>query len=192
MQSSYVRIPTAVQANLHWLKMNSSDSSEDENFDPEEIISRDFEAEKKLIVSNLLPNKSRASYELAYARFLKWKDENSAKTVNEDVLIVYFEELSKKWKPTTLWSHWSKLRTTLNLRHNVNINHFQHLKSFMKNNSKGYKAKKSLVLTWSQAKEFLKSDDNIYLALKVLSEYHLLLIRLLQYSSIYYIYVFFL
>lgn len=50
-------------------KMYSSDSSEDENFDPDQILARNFESEKQKIVDNLLPRKSRAQY--AYATFLK-------------------------------------------------------------------------------------------------------------------------
>ena len=50
---------------------DSSDSSDDENFDPEKIIEREFEAGMHMIVKNLLPIKSRAQYETAYANFLK-------------------------------------------------------------------------------------------------------------------------
>ena len=114
--------------------MDFSDSSGDDNLEEqeiEEIEKRDFEAEKKQIINNLLPNKSRSQYELAYANLLKWTHENKAK-INEDTLIVYFKELSSRWKASTLWSHWSKLRATLSLRHNININDFILLKAFLK------------------------------------------------------------
>ena len=111
--------------------MDSTDSSsDDENFNPDEIIEgRDFEAEKNMIVKNLLPKKSKVQYETAYATFLKWKDENKA-PINEDVLLVYFKELSNKWKPSTLWSHCSKLRAMLIIRHGININNYNFLKIF--------------------------------------------------------------
>lgn len=80
-------------------------SSDDESFDAQlindQIIKRDFESEKTVIVSNLLPQKFRATYELTYAKFLKWRHDNNAK-VNEDVMMVYFKELSDKWKSPTL------------------------------------------------------------------------------------------
>lgn len=153
----------------------SSDSSDDEDFNPDsiddQIIERDFESEKQAIISNLLPQKSRATYELAYTKFLKWRHDNNA-ILNEDVLLVYFKELSDTWKPPTLWSIWSKLRATLSLRDNININHYNLLKTFLKNTSKGYKPKKSKVLTWAQLKQFLNtSDDHIYLAIKVIFKY---------------------
>ena len=126
--------------------MDSSDSSEDENFDPEEIINvRDFEAEKDMIVKNLLPDKSRANYELAYGHFLKWKTDNKAQ-IDENSLIVYFKELTSKWKPTN----------------------FDLLKSFLKNFCKGYKPKKAPTLNWTQINKFLAASDEIYLALKYL------------------------
>ena len=75
--------------------MDSSNSSDNENFDPETIIERDFEAEMHMIVMNLLPIKSRAQYETTYANFLKYIHDNKA-PINETVLVVYFKELSKK------------------------------------------------------------------------------------------------
>ena len=146
---------------------DSSNSSDDENFDPNTIIERNFEAEMHLIVKNLLPNKSRAQYETAYAKLLKYIHDNKA-PINENVLVVYFKELSIKWKPSTCWSHWSKLRATLSLRHNININEYHLLKSLLKDHAKGYKAKKSLTLSWTQIRNFLQnSDDYLYLATKV-------------------------
>lgn len=165
--------------------MDSSESSEDENFDTEEIEARNFEEEKKQIISNLLPKKSRAQYELAYASFLKWKSENKADVIDESVMIVYFKELSKKFKPSSLWSIWSKLRTTLSLRHAININDYHLLKSFMKNESKGYKPKKANILSWAQVKQFLTiSDDNIYLATKVCIEIYNIIIYKFTYLQI--------
>ena len=79
---------------------DSDSSSEDENFDAEAVISRDFELEKQQIMRNLLPNRSRAAYELAYSKFLLWKDKNKASRIDENMLIVYFSELIQKFKPS--------------------------------------------------------------------------------------------
>ncbi|CAD6241452.1 GSCOCG00012621001-RA-CDS, partial [Cotesia congregata] len=60
------------------------------------------------------------------------------------------------------------LRTTINLRHAVDINSYHNLKSFLKNLAKGYQPKKAQVLTLSQINDFLNNfDDLIYLAKKV-------------------------
>lgn len=110
--------------------MDSSESSNDDSIDPEKEVARDFKAEKELILNNLLPRNSRAQYEMAYAAFLKWKDLNKADKIDEYMLLVYFKELSMKWKPSTLWSIWSKLRATIGLRHKINISYFNLFKSF--------------------------------------------------------------
>ena len=149
------------------MDFDSSDSDVDE-----ELIIRDFEEEGRLIINKLLPAKSCVKYENTYNSFMKWKTEQNAKSFEENVLIVYFEELSKKLKPSTLWGQWSMLRTTLNLRHGININKYENLKTLLKNKNKGFKAKKSSVLTWDQIKLFLtQGDDLIYLCSKVFTNY---------------------
>jgi nucleoid DNA-binding protein len=81
---------------------------------------------------------------------------------------VYFKELSKKLKPSTIWSVWSILKSTLNTRDNVNINNFLNLKALVKNNSKGSKPKKSSVLKWDEILKFINNaPDYVHLASKV-------------------------
>lgn len=83
-------------------------------------------------------------------------------------MLVYFKEMSVKWKPSTFWSLWSKLRTMISLRHQIIIGNFDLLKSFMKNYSKGYKPKKVSILSWDQIKLFIViKEDKIFLAYKV-------------------------
>lgn len=147
--------------------LESSDSDSDE-----ESIIRNFGEEGRLIINKLLPAKSCIKYENTYNSFMKWRTDYKAKTFDENVLIVYFEELSKKLKPSTLWCQWSMLRTTLNLRHGININKYENLKTLLKNKNKGFKAKKSSVLTWDQIKVFLTdSEDLLYLGAKVFENY---------------------
>ncbi|CAB0043221.1 unnamed protein product [Trichogramma brassicae] len=154
--------------------MSDSDVSEFGK-EQQEALRRDFEAEGKLIASNLLPSKSRERYEIAYAEFSVWGDkrlpkgskDKFSKMINENVLLVYFNELAKKIKPPTMWSRWSMLKTILNLRHNIDISKYEQLKSFMKNFSKGYKPKQAKTLTGLEVKKFLdEADDLHYLATK--------------------------
>lgn len=113
-------------------------------------------------MNNLLPQISKNLYLKAYEEFMKWKHINSA-LFDENVLLVYFEELSKTLKPPTLWCTWSKLKTTLNLKEGVNLDKYNILKSSLKNKSKGYKPKKSKILTLAQVNTFLElADDTIY------------------------------
>lgn len=162
--------------------MNFEDSSDEENFDLDQldkiVEERDFAEERNAIVKNLLPNKSRVLYEYAYSRFLQWKDNNKVSKINEDILIVYFEELSDLWKSPTLWSHWSKLAVILGVRHNIDMQKFTLLKTFLKRKSKGYKPKKALDFTWAQVKKFIETaPDYNYLAAKVYLLYFIITIR---------------
>ena len=62
------------------------------------------------------------------------------------------------------------MKTTLQLRHDIDIGNYHKLKSFLKNFSKGFQSKKSKVLTWKQITAFLdNADDYHYLVMKVLS-----------------------
>ncbi|CAD6212390.1 GSCOCG00011016001-RA-CDS, partial [Cotesia congregata] len=79
-----------------------------------------------------------------------WQRKKKTDSFNENVLLVYFHELSKTLKPPTLWSRWSMLRTTINLRNGIDINNYHNLKVFIKNCAKGYHSKKARVLTLSQ------------------------------------------
>ena len=113
---------------------------------------------------------SADKYTLIYETYKKWQMEHksSLSSSEESNLIVYFKDLSEKLKPSTLWSIWSMLKKTLNTRDNVDINKFQNLKNLIKNNSKGYKPKKSLVFSWDEIMKFINSaPDYIYLISKV-------------------------
>lgn len=137
----------------------SSDESEAE-LSEEEIIKSLDEAAKQ-ISNNLLPEKSKARYNLCYQEFLLWQRKKKTSSFNENVLLVYFHELSKTLKPPTLWSRWSMLRTTLNLRNGIDINNYHNLKVFIKNCAKGYHSKKARVLTLSQVNKFLNESDDL-------------------------------
>lgn len=57
-------------------------------------------------------------------------------------------------RPLTLWSPWSMLKTTLNLRDNININNYNNSKAFIENKVKGY-----ILIN--------ECNDRIYLSMKV-------------------------
>uniref|UniRef100_A0ABD2XD93 Uncharacterized protein n=1 Tax=Trichogramma kaykai TaxID=54128 RepID=A0ABD2XD93_9HYME len=120
--------------------------SDEESFDEDdaETENRAFAAEAQRIKSNLLPTKSRGQYEKAYSAFIHWKTENR-RSSSEDDLLVYFDKLSALYKPPTLWSHWSKLKSLMILKENINLDQYLLLKNLLKIKSKGYKLKKSAV-----------------------------------------------
>lgn len=154
---------------------SQSDIEFEDEDNPEEVInSRDFEAEKRKIMSNQLPNRSRAEYEIAYGKFFKWANDNKVKSINESIMIVYFQDLKVKqnYQSSTLWSIWSKLRLMLCLRHSKDINNYSELKLLLRTYHKGHKAKQSKTFNWTQVIKFLEeSNEHVYLGEQVILIY---------------------
>lgn len=137
--------------------------SSSDTLTPENILN-----EADSVIENLLPLKSRVQYLKSYEKFIDWKDRNGAKSFSESVFLAYFSELSKKMKPSSLWSIYSMLKSTVSTRHNVHIKEYSKLTAFLKRSSDGFKSKKSKVFTAQNVETFLnKSPDDIYLATKV-------------------------
>lgn len=81
--------------------------------------------------------------------------------------MIYFDELSKSAKPSTLWSYYSMLKCTLNMHENINIRNYAKLNAFLK---RQLFCKKSKVITLDEIEKFInKTLDNKYLATRVLN-----------------------
>lgn len=117
---------------------------------------------------NLLPHKSRGRYEKAYKAFKDWCACKEVFNIDsENVVLAYFSELTKDKKASTLWSIYSMLRTTLNIRDNVDISKFSKLGAYLKQQNIGYKAKKSSVFTEQDIDKFLNVGVLEFLPQKV-------------------------
>ncbi|GLV40663.1 hypothetical protein CBL_04466 [Carabus blaptoides fortunei] len=80
----------------------------------------------------------------------------------------YFQLLSERYTPNSMWSKYSILKSTLLVNDNVDISRYKRLITFLKQRSKGYVPKKSKVLTGDQVMMFLKNARNdTYLLHKV-------------------------
>ncbi|KAJ8969637.1 hypothetical protein NQ317_000958, partial [Molorchus minor] len=77
-------------------------------------IPSDIEDAARNAVCLLIPEKFKAAYDLVSEKFEKWRKEKKVKHVNEKVLLAYFED--KNLKASTLWTHYSMLRTELSLK----------------------------------------------------------------------------
>lgn len=142
----------------------SMESDQEYKFLPAEIE----EAANKATFE-LLPSKSKQQYEFSYDRFLKWCDQKnvSGKEASEKVLLAYFEEKSKIWKSSTLWSNYSMLKAMMNIN-NQDISKYYKLVAFLKRKGEGYRPKKSKILSSEQIDKFLaEAPDEIYLMQKV-------------------------
>jgi integrase len=117
----------------------------------------------------LAPKKSRQQYEMIYNQFMNWRETRDIKSsFSENILMTYFGELSKKIKPTSLWTQYSMLRNTLSRHHDVDISEYLRLKALLKRKSMGYKPKRTKTLTSMEIDKFLsEAPDEKYLFTKV-------------------------
>jgi hypothetical protein len=86
-------------------------------------------------VSNLIPEKSKRQYDKCYNDFKERCNKNNVKTVSEIVVLVvlaYLMEKSKTVKSSTLWSTYSMLKLTLNIRDGIGVTKFLKLVPFLK------------------------------------------------------------
>ncbi|XP_063932886.1 uncharacterized protein LOC135144749 [Zophobas morio] len=65
-------------------------------------------------------------------------------------MMAYFQDLSEKYSPNSLWAKYSYLKATFLINENIDISIFKQLIAFLKQKSKGYSPKKSQVLTVEQ------------------------------------------
>ncbi|KAJ8960468.1 hypothetical protein NQ318_013752 [Aromia moschata] len=120
-----------------------SSDNESENNTPPDILDRAAAVRKK--------------YETAYEKFITWRKNSKAKSFSENILLGYFEDISKTFKASTLWSQYSMLRTTINIKHNVDISTYPKLRSFLKRMS-----------DTEELQQFLnEAPDEMYLLTKV-------------------------
>lgn len=117
-----------------------------------------------------LPAKSKNRYELTYQSFQKWQESSNINSVEEHVLLTYFQEQSTIKTPATLWSLYSMLKSMINLQLNVNIGNYNKLLAFLKDKSKGYTSAKPKIFTDEEITKFIEEAPDItYLATKVCS-----------------------
>jgi hypothetical protein len=83
-------------------------------------------------VSNLIPEKSKRQYDKCYNDFKERCNKNNVKTVSENVVLAYLMEKSKTVKSSTLWSTYSMLKLTLNIRDGIGVTKFLKLVPFLK------------------------------------------------------------
>ena len=117
---------------------------------------------------DLFPKKSRYQYWNVYDTFIVWKNENKVTVVTENVVLAYFGKLTKVYKPTSLWSKYSMLKSTIKIKQNISIDNYTQLSAFLKQKSSGYEPKNSNILPSDETKKFLiEAPEERFLATKV-------------------------
>lgn len=115
-----------------------------------------------------LPDKSYIRYVQAYEKLTKWQKSQNTDSFKEEELLAYFNEASKIYAPSTLWSTYSMLKATIKSTHNVNISDYSKLIAFLKKKNVGFQSKKANVFTADEVQKFLdEAPDEEYLAIKV-------------------------
>jgi hypothetical protein len=99
-------------------------------------IPSDVEEAAQSAISSVIPNKSKAKYDLAYEKLEKWCEGKNIKHINEKILLAYFEG-KKTLKASTLWTLYSMLRSELSLKRNIDIKKYTNLVAFLKRQSDG-------------------------------------------------------
>lgn len=141
------------------------DSLEGDNFSNTlpEIVEKEHN-----VTLNTLPKKSREKYERQYELFGSWLNESNVNKISENILLAYFTEKATVLQSPTLWSIYSMLKATIQVKKDIDISQFKKLTTFLKRKAVGYKPKKSKVLTGNEVIAFLKlAPDNINLLRKV-------------------------
>lgn len=134
----------------------------------------DIREASKCISLNLLPEKSKKLYISAYDAFIQWRLSKKTECFSESILLVYFNELAVKYKPSSLWTTYSMLRSTINLNHGINIENYTKLRSFLKRKSEGFRCKKANTFSTEDVNKFInKASDDKYLATKVRNWFYL-------------------
>jgi hypothetical protein len=122
----------------------------------------------EMAINNSLPQKSMKRNWQEYDIFMKWAEDNDVTIYNEYVLLAYFQAKSQNLKSSTLWSIYSMLKSTLNIKQNINIENYSKLIAFLKRTKDGYVAKKSRMLEIEEIEKFInEAPDETYLLMKV-------------------------
>lgn len=115
-----------------------------------------------------LPEKSKKRYEIVYMDFMDWRSRKNIASFNENVCLHYFKDLAETYTPSSMWTRYSMLRSTLSLNHNINLETYSKLREFLKCKSEGYEGKKMKAFSPEEVSKFLdEAPDDTYLAAKV-------------------------
>lgn len=149
--------------------VNASEGEESED----EVKNLSTEAKEKLV-----PEKSNKLYQQAYCIYRRWLQTTKYSSTTKDTVLAYFNYLSKKNAPSTCWTTFSKLKSLIKLKENINIGTYYDVIAFLKQNKKGYKPKQSEISTSEQVKDFiLHAPDELFLDVKV--KFHFIFLNVL-------------
>ncbi|XP_031333961.1 uncharacterized protein LOC116163974 [Photinus pyralis] len=132
-------------------------------FVPEEVMKQ---AEAACL--SLLPRKSKDNYDKEFRQFEEWREQQGLNGVNEEVMLAYFHNYRRKLAPSSMWTKYSMVKSTLKVYKNVDISKYGKLISYLKNEARTHKPKKAKTLEREHVEKFLtQAPDSKYLMIKV-------------------------
>ncbi|XP_074115595.1 uncharacterized protein LOC141538145 isoform X3 [Cotesia typhae] len=154
------------------MEISDSEKSDNEPMTPPELSKETEESAEATETDpgqHIIPEYSREKYFRAYEVFKEWQMKHGHDEVTEAVMMEFFEELNETKKPSTLWSQYSMLKSTFNLKEDLDISQFKKLRAYLKKQGTGFRNAKSKVLTAANIHDFLiKASDYDFLAEKVI------------------------
>lgn len=131
-------------------------------------VPKDIEEDARAACCNLLPRKSKQVYDKELDHFEQWKKQRQVIGVSEEIVLAYFHNYKKSLAPSSMWTKYSMLKSTLKIYKNVDISKYGKLISYLKIESRGHKPKKSKVFERNHMERFLnEAPDSQYLMMKV-------------------------
>ncbi|XP_037042629.1 uncharacterized protein LOC119078984 [Bradysia coprophila] len=117
--------------------------------------------------NDALPEASKSKYYRIYHEFKNWQKKKNVTTISEPLLLEYFQDLSVKQKPTSLWAHYSMLKRTLQVNLGIDIKSYNQVLAFLKEKSSGYEPVKSKSFTLEEVVKFVvEAPDDLWLDIK--------------------------
>ena len=91
-----------------------------------------------------MPLKTKAVYEKELDLFQEWMNSHKIVAVDETVVLAYFQALSERFSPNSMWTKCSMLKRELTVKNLVKSNvGFVVVELYLKQNAKYYTPKKS-------------------------------------------------
>lgn len=123
---------------------------------------------EKVKKMDTVPEKSRKTYEKAYDNYCLWKKQNNVQKSSPNIIKAYILHMQDKYKPSSMWTKLSMLKSMLLRHENINLENFPEIKIYMKKISKNHIPKKAYVFSHDDYTKFLlEAPDNEYLIHKV-------------------------
>lgn len=162
------------EADPDWPSQMEEEEEEEESDEPM-VTSTKQTVNRSSVIRNCTSSNSKEEKdtlmprkEQSYSKFMSWCENEGITEYTEPVLLNYFKFKAKEWKLTTIWSHFSFLRSMLLTKNNVDIGKCTSINEFLRELKEGYEAKRSKIFTLSEINKFVKeAPDDKYLMLKV-------------------------